>query len=120
MNGVHGKQRPSRPLQGASPAPQLIGRMLLEPRSLMVMRDALYWCMHGIEERSSDVIDAAVANSNQAAVEAGAVLVRGTRVSLTVRHVPKVRAVACLHGPGNATCTQAIKMPDIRLGKKAK
>ena len=56
------------------------------------MTDDMYTnYMHGIAERKCDVIDDSIVNSDRCAkVESGCELERGTRISLTIRHVPKV------------------------------
>ncbi|EYC16123.1 hypothetical protein Y032_0034g2812 [Ancylostoma ceylanicum] len=62
--------------------------MLLEPRSLFLMTDDAYEnLLHGIKEVSEDVIDEKVFNGEE---HRGKTLVRGTRLSFTIRHVPVV------------------------------
>ena len=46
--------------------------------------------LHGIAERESDIITDKVTNDTECNVTSGASLKRSTRVSLTIRHVPKV------------------------------
>lgn len=65
---------------------------LLEPRSLLVLQDKLFsYYLHGIEEIYEDILDASVVNlhmcSNKYVKESK--IKRETRVSLTIRHVPK-------------------------------
>ncbi|XP_077521460.1 putative RNA/DNA demethylase ALKBH6 [Amblyomma americanum] len=68
-----------------------IGSLLLEPRSLLITSGAMYTeYLHGIEPRKEDVIDDTIKNIDACSVKQGAVLQRGTRVSLTIRVVPKV------------------------------
>ena len=69
-----------------------LGSVLLERRSLFVMTDDMYThYLHGIKERKSDVIDHCILNADRCATGVvGCDLERGTRVSLTIRHVPKV------------------------------
>lgn len=66
--------------------------MLLERRSLIVIKDRMYdtfW--HGIDATSRDVIDRSVFNLKQCPKRnVGQVIERGIRVSLTIRNVPKV------------------------------
>jgi alkylated DNA repair protein alkB family protein 6 len=100
--------------------PQAPIRLLLEPRSLLLLSSHAYvlnyalaflfmssdtscdryvnW-MHGIEELTEDAVDSSVANihltsfsgADQASPPTCAiVLARSTRVSLTIRYVPKV------------------------------
>ena len=66
---------------------------LLEPRSLLVLRENLYHdYLHAIAERDYDTISfekirnlkLCSGNYNE-----GEILKRGTRLSLTIRHVPK-------------------------------
>ncbi len=66
--------------------------LLLEPRSLIVVQDDMYSnYLHGIEERDCDTITGNVANLDQChGVDIGDVLQRMTRVSVTIRNVPKV------------------------------
>lgn len=91
--------------------PRPLVSLLLEPRSLVITRAALYTGhLHGIEERTEDVLaaasdnddgpvpDGAVRVANWRAVRAeeartGGTLVRETRVSLTCRDVERVLAV---------------------------
>lgn len=68
-----------------------IGSLLLEQRSLLITSGVMYTdYLHGIEARMEDVIDNSIKNINACSVKQGAVLQRGTRVSLTIRVVPKV------------------------------
>ncbi|KAE9420967.1 hypothetical protein Angca_002150, partial [Angiostrongylus cantonensis] len=65
-----------------------IGSMLLEPRSLFLMTDEAYVNMlHGIKEVTEDYIGDRVFNGQQ---HHGKTLVRGTRISITIRNVPVV------------------------------
>lgn len=67
--------------------------LLLEPRSLVVVtRDMYLTYLHGIAERSEDVISKHICNlpNTQSQHEMGTSLQRKTRISLTIRHVPKV------------------------------
>ncbi|XP_059142156.1 alpha-ketoglutarate-dependent dioxygenase alkB homolog 6-like [Physella acuta] len=65
--------------------------VLLEPRSLFLVRDDMYTSyLHGISERTSDVVSKELANFDSISFKEGDVLERGTRVSLTIRYVPKV------------------------------
>lgn len=62
---------------------------LIEPRSLLVLQQEMYTkYLHGIEEVSEDVVATKFSNlQNQP--EKDTVLKRGTRFSLTIRHVPR-------------------------------
>ena len=65
--------------------------VLLQPRSLILVMDEMYnTYLHGISQRESDTITDSVVNCNQCNVLSGDILKRTTRVSLTIRHVPKV------------------------------
>ncbi|XP_014650327.1 PREDICTED: alpha-ketoglutarate-dependent dioxygenase alkB homolog 6 isoform X2 [Ceratotherium simum simum] len=81
------------------PPPRPATSLLLEPRSLLVLRGPAYTrLLHGIAASRVDALDAASLPPNAAACPSarpGARLVRGTRVSLTVRRVPRVLR-ACL------------------------
>nr|XP_045011389.1 alpha-ketoglutarate-dependent dioxygenase alkB homolog 6 isoform X2 [Jaculus jaculus] len=76
------------------PPPQPITSLLLEPCSLLVLRGAAYTRhLHGIAAARVDELDPASPPPNAAACCSalpGARLVRGTRVSLTIRRVPRV------------------------------
>ncbi|XP_023935683.2 alpha-ketoglutarate-dependent dioxygenase alkB homolog 6 [Bicyclus anynana] len=67
-------------------------KFLLEPRSLLVLKDRLFdYYLHSIDEVSEDVLDDSVVNLNMCSNKyvKGATLTRDTRISLTIRHVPK-------------------------------
>jgi alkylated DNA repair protein alkB family protein 6 len=71
-----------------------LGSLLLEPLSLVVIRDHMYTTMHGIAERTEDVMDDHVLNLAACTTRAkGDRLQRGTRVSLTIRYAPKVLSI---------------------------
>ena len=78
-------------LQNVKPQTErYIGSMLLQPRSLILIKDDAYTNkLHGIEERKSDIISDKVFNKPPG-TQNGAELERGTRISLTIRNVPKV------------------------------
>lgn len=68
--------------------------ILLEPRSLVILKDDMYKVnLHGIKETTQDVIDTKqIINFDQLGDDKyrqSNVLTRDTRVSLTIRHVPK-------------------------------
>ncbi len=66
-------------------------RILLEPRSLVLVQDDMYnTYLHGIEERMTDDVTGEIANLRQCNIPVGEQLDRQTRISLTIRHVPKV------------------------------
>ncbi len=67
-----------------------IGGLLLEPNSLVIMREDMYRYLHGIDEHAEDRIDDSVLNLHVCnGVTVGSVLQRGTRVSLTIRYTAK-------------------------------
>ncbi|KAJ1372714.1 hypothetical protein KIN20_034940 [Parelaphostrongylus tenuis] len=67
---------------------RFVGSMLLEPRSLFLMTDEAYVNMlHGIKEVTEDYVDDRVFNGQK---HYGETLIRGTRISVTIRHVPVV------------------------------
>lgn len=73
--------------------------LLVEPRSLLVLREDMYVkYLHGIKNVSSDVITEKVANVACCSAKPGEMLNRGTRVSLTIRHVPKVLKTTIILG----------------------
>ncbi|XP_070254932.1 alpha-ketoglutarate-dependent dioxygenase alkB homolog 6 isoform X8 [Myotis yumanensis] len=76
------------------PPPRPATSLLLEPRSLLVLRGTAYThLLHGIAAACVDPLDTAFLPLNAAACPSarpGAHLVRGTRVSLTIRRVPRV------------------------------
>ncbi|XP_018432407.1 PREDICTED: alpha-ketoglutarate-dependent dioxygenase alkB homolog 6 [Nanorana parkeri] len=75
--------------------------LLLEPRSLLVLREDLYKnYLHGIHPRTQDTLSHRVANLEKCMAQAEETLARGTRVSLTIRYVPKVLKAAIFLGKG--------------------
>lgn len=67
--------------------------LLVKPRSLLILQDDMYQrLLHGIRPRTHDTLATAtdVPNLSAASAQPGDTLTRGTRVSLTIRHVPKV------------------------------
>lgn len=65
---------------------------LLEPRSLLILQDKLYThYLHCIEELKEDLLDGSIVNINMCSDKyvRHATVTRDTRVSLTIRHVPK-------------------------------
>ncbi|KAG7299229.1 hypothetical protein JYU34_017785 [Plutella xylostella] len=66
--------------------------LLLEPRSLLILQDALFeYYLHSIEEITEDLIDDSIVNLDMCSSSfvKGSVVTRETRISLTIRHVPK-------------------------------
>ena len=65
--------------------------VLLEPRSLFLLTGDLYHnYLHGIAERTNDVISERVANLEYCKSAIADTLERATRISLTIRNVPKI------------------------------
>lgn len=67
-------------------------KLLLEPRSLLILKDELYSeYLHSISEISEDVLCDKIANFDNCenTYKLGDKLSRKTRVSMTIRHVPK-------------------------------
>ncbi|KAM4697096.1 alpha-ketoglutarate-dependent dioxygenase alkB homolog 6 [Rhinophrynus dorsalis] len=82
-------------------AERLALSLLLEPRSLLVLREDLYTSyLHGIQPLTDDCLSPAVANLGQCRACEEDTLPRGTRVSLTIRYVPKVLKTSLILGRG--------------------
>uniref|UniRef100_A0A8C6TAT3 AlkB homolog 6 n=1 Tax=Neogobius melanostomus TaxID=47308 RepID=A0A8C6TAT3_9GOBI len=65
--------------------------LLVKPRSLLILQEDMYkTLLHGIRPCEEDGLTEKVVNLAQAGGVKGETLTRGTRVSLTIRHVPKV------------------------------
>ena len=73
---------------------------LLEPRSLVLVRDSMYTTnLHGIKECTQDILSDSVANLDRCVgVKSGDALTRTTRVSLTIRYVPLTIKAKLLFG----------------------
>ncbi|ETE59856.1 putative alpha-ketoglutarate-dependent dioxygenase ABH6 [Ophiophagus hannah] len=72
---------------------------LLKPRSLLVLQDDLYVrYLHGIRPVATDTVTQKVANASLCGCEFGDTLPRQTRVSLTIRHIPKVLKTSIILG----------------------
>ncbi|GAV06843.1 hypothetical protein RvY_16764 [Ramazzottius varieornatus] len=66
--------------------PRLVFSLLLQPRSLLIVKDDLYTrYLHGIYAVKEDVLDNKIANLKVCDKEVGTVMKRDTRVSLTIR-----------------------------------
>ncbi|XP_015282151.1 PREDICTED: alpha-ketoglutarate-dependent dioxygenase alkB homolog 6 [Gekko japonicus] len=73
--------------------------LLLKSRSLLVLREDMYLrYLHGIRFVTEDTVTEKVANLDACGSELGDTLRRGTRVSLTIRHVPKVLKTSIVLG----------------------
>jgi len=82
---------------------RFLGSVLVQPRSLVIVRDEAYTnCLHGIKEVTKDTVSESIFNRKQinllgstedsgaTPAEIAEVLERGRRISLTIRHFPKV------------------------------
>lgn len=102
LHGDSGAQAPAENREAAGGDLQTpVFSLLLEPRSLVVVSGEAYGMLHGIAERTADTIDAErVANLGacRSGVQAGDTLTRSTRVSLTIRNVPRVIKVGNFFG----------------------
>lgn len=89
-----------QPAPQPRPPPRPATSLLLEPRSLLVLRGTAYTrFLHGIAAARIDALDAVSLPPNAAAcpsAQPGARLVRGTRISLTIRRVPRVLRASLL------------------------
>lgn len=66
--------------------------VLLEPNSLLVLTEDMYTgYLHAISERTKDTVTESICNLEQLEkrIPQGTVLQRSTRISLTIRNVPK-------------------------------
>ncbi len=74
--------------------------LLLEPRSLNILTEDMYTkYLHGIAERNVDLLDSKVINLESCLnVPEDKRLQRDTRISLTIRYVPKVLNVKLKFG----------------------
>lgn len=71
---------------------RLICKLLIEPRSLLILKDDMYHkYLHSIAELHEDSVTDDIVNLQQCCdtYTLGSRLLRNTRVSLTIRHVPK-------------------------------
>lgn len=71
---------------------QPVFSFLLEPRSLLVLQEKLFHhYLHCIEEVKQDLLDDTVVNLHMCSDKyaKGCTIERDTRISLTIRHVPK-------------------------------
>uniref|UniRef100_A0A0P4W1U2 Fe2OG dioxygenase domain-containing protein n=1 Tax=Scylla olivacea TaxID=85551 RepID=A0A0P4W1U2_SCYOL len=68
-----------------------VGSLFLAPRSLLILQDDIYTTyLHGIAEVGEDVVSRDVLNLPSIPHTPGDTMQRDTRISLTIRHVPKV------------------------------
>ncbi|XP_034430936.1 alpha-ketoglutarate-dependent dioxygenase alkB homolog 6 [Hippoglossus hippoglossus] len=94
--------RPVSSLEGEAPQTEenrYLFSLLVKPRSLLILQDDMYErLLHGIQACVQDMLTDKVVNLSAAGALPGETLTRGTRVSLTVRHVPKVIKTKLLLG----------------------
>ncbi|KAL1274996.1 hypothetical protein QQF64_027810 [Cirrhinus molitorella] len=65
--------------------------LLVQQRSLLILQDDMYKIyLHGIHGVCEDILSERVVNLSSTGAQVGDTLPRSTRVSLTIRHVPKV------------------------------
>ncbi|TKS67560.1 Alpha-ketoglutarate-dependent dioxygenase alkB -like protein 6 [Collichthys lucidus] len=73
--------------------------LLVKPRSLLILQDEMYQrLLHGIQPCDQDTLTDKVVNLSAAGALLGETLTRDTRVSLTIRHVPKVMKAKLILG----------------------
>lgn len=76
-------------LRSSAFSERYVGSLLLEPRSLLIIQEDLYTSyLHGIGEVKEDVVSEKI--FNRRFHQLGDMLTRNTRISLTIRHVPRV------------------------------
>ncbi|XP_065882434.1 alpha-ketoglutarate-dependent dioxygenase alkB homolog 6-like [Dysidea avara] len=89
--------RPVEPTTSSSLESRYLTSLILEPYSLLVLKEDMYnTYLHGIAERTEDIVDCSkVCNMDQLSHSSPfpTNIKRTTRVSLTIRHVPKVLKV---------------------------
>lgn len=79
-------------LQDNSDSKRIVSSLLLERRSLIIIKEDLYHVYpHSIEEKEADIIDDNIKNLTLCSgkYEKNQSLYRDTRISLTIRHVPQ-------------------------------
>lgn len=73
--------------------PKIVSRLLIEPRSLLIVKDNMYKdYLHSIADETHDIITEDLANleqCNELKNHVGVTIARNRRISLTIRHVPK-------------------------------
>ncbi|XP_026232925.1 alpha-ketoglutarate-dependent dioxygenase alkB homolog 6 [Anabas testudineus] len=86
--------RPVGSLEGDAPQTEenrYLFSLLVRPRSLLILQDEMYQSLlHGIQACGQDNLTDKVVNLPAARARPGEMLIRDTRVSLTIRHVPRV------------------------------
>lgn len=90
--GSHTVLKFSQPASNECASLKPVFSFLLEPRSLLVLQDKLFsYYLHSIEEVTEDLLDDSIVNLHMCSDKyvKGATVARDTRISLTIRHVPK-------------------------------
>ncbi|CAH1401053.1 unnamed protein product [Nezara viridula] len=73
--------------------------IFLQRRSLIIVKDSMYTdYKHTIRESKEDEIDENVVNAQLSQLSVGDKLQRETRISLTIRHVPKISKIKLKFG----------------------
>lgn len=94
--------RPISSTEGDAPQTEenrFLFSLLVKPRSLLILQDEMYQrLLHGIRPRDQDTLTEEVVNLPTTGAQPGETLTRGTRVSLTIRHVPKVMKAKLMLG----------------------
>ncbi|XP_061713873.1 alpha-ketoglutarate-dependent dioxygenase alkB homolog 6 [Cydia pomonella] len=93
--GSHTVLKFLEPCEGSEMTSRPVFSFLLEPRSLLVLQDKLFsHYLHCIEEVYEDTLDDSVINLGLCSDRygKGSKVKRDTRISLTIRHVPKTSA----------------------------
>ena len=92
--GTEAKEEDNHLSPYTSPSPlqnRYVGSLFLAPRSLLILQEQAYTThLHGIAEVEEDVVSGEVLNLASIPHSPGDTLRRDTRISLTIRHVPKV------------------------------
>ncbi len=71
-------------------------KLYVAPRSLILIKDSMFHhYLHGIEEKTKDFKDGLVfaASEDHEKLGDGEIIERQTRISLTIRHVPKTKSI---------------------------
>lgn len=84
-------------IKSCSTSQDIVFKLIMEPRSLLILKDDLYEnYLHSISELSEDILCDRIYNYENCGhqYKIGDCLKRGTRISLTIRHVPKTTKTA--------------------------
>ncbi|XP_041468463.1 alpha-ketoglutarate-dependent dioxygenase alkB homolog 6-like isoform X1 [Lytechinus variegatus] len=90
MNNGDLQQSSDEGIQSNSDFSEPCFSLLLEPCSLLILQDSMYTDhLHGIAERTTDIITSSVANLSATGYQVDQEIERTCRVSLTIRYFPK-------------------------------